>query len=369
MGLHVYVHIPYCISKCRYCSFSSVVTQHVPESRYIGALLAEAGRKTDLNEQEFSEIETLYIGGGTPTLFSPSGISDIIEGLNRLWGYAEDAEISIEANPETVKRPMAQDLKAAGINRVSIGIQSFSQRLLKYLGRIHSDQKARRSFETLRQSGFDNINIDLIYGIPSQSIEELENDLSMISALQPEHVSAYLLQHEAGSYFEKVPPCSDSLIERFFYTVIETLEQTGLEQYEISNFARLSHRCSHNLAYWQYMPYIGLGASAVSCPRQGLRLENIYDPEKYMKKMEARQDPAAHVDILSEKDIMFEKRFLALRTKQGIAMPDMPVDIPSDLYEITDNRCVLTTRGMLVSNEIFLKILESIQENPAPLNL
>jgi oxygen-independent coproporphyrinogen-3 oxidase len=361
MGLHVYVHIPYCISKCRYCSFSSVVTQNIPESRYIRALLREAGRKNDLHEQEFSEIETLYIGGGTPTALRPSGISAIVEGLDHLWGYAEDAEISIEANPETITRSMAQDLKATGINRISLGVQSFSERLLNYLGRVHGAPKAHRSFEALRQSGFDNINIDLIYGIPSQSMTELESDLSMIAVLQPEHVSAYLLQHEAGTFFEKVPPCPDAVIEKFFYTVIEILEQNGLEQYEISNFSIPSHRCRHNLAYWQYRFYIGLGASAVSCPRQGLRTENIHDPDKYMNQVENQQNPTAHIDRLCEKDIMFEKRFLALRTKQGIDMRDMPLDIPNNLYEIMDNRCVLTTRGMLVSNEIFLKILESLQ--------
>lgn len=352
MGVHVYVHVPFCIAKCRYCAFASIAEQNIPEERYVSAVLAEAhGRASEMETGQ--PIETLYFGGGTPTLLSPMAIGTMVERLHARSCLSDKAEISIEANPETITAEYAKALHAIGITRVSLGVQSFSNRLLKYLGRIHTSEKATRAYDYLRAAGFDNMNMDIIYAIPSETCSELEKDLDTLKQLEPDHVSAYLFQHEAP-YFEKVAPCQEELIERFFYAVIVSLEGCGLFQYEISNFARPDRQCAHNMAYWAYRPYLGLGAAAVSCLREGLRAHNTPDPHAFMERIENGRSPVGSIDRLSETDIAFEKKFLSLRTKRGILACDLPQDIPPDLYTIIDGRAVLTPKGMLLSDEIFV---------------
>ncbi len=353
MDGHIYIHIPFCLSKCRYCAFSSIVTREVPEDRYLMALFREAALYRDRGVFSSGSIQTLYIGGGTPTLFTPSGIKRLIEGLRNIWTFSEQAEISIESNPETLDLRYAKGLKGAGITRISMGAQSFSARLLKYLGRIHTPEKSVQGFLHLRDAGFDNINIDLILGVPGEKPEELETDLDWIEKLRPEHVSAYLLQHEPGTWFAGVKPCDEDKVATFFARVVDRLSIIGFQHYEISNYARPGFRCRHNMAYWAYKPYLGLGAASVSCIVEGKRWENVKDPYKYMTRIERGLDPVETVDSLDTKEIAFEKKFLSLRTDHGIDVKDMPEHLPLGLFEIKGNRAVLTKKGMLVSDEIF----------------
>jgi len=347
MSLHVYVHIPYCINKCRYCGFASTKNPDPPQDLYVNALLKEAKNiQTDK-----TAISTLFLGGGTPTLFSAESIGRIIEGLGAVLGYEKDAEISIEANPETISAKYALKLKSSGVNRVSLGVQSFSDRIVKFLGRVHNVKKSELAYSSIRRAGFDNINIDLMYAVPTQSFAELEHDLEMIEKLNPEHVSAYMFSPDT-KWGKSLAPLTDEVSERFFYYVAERLEASGINQYEISNFSKQGRECKHNISYWESMPYIGLGASAVSCT-DGIRYKNINDPEKYINAVMSNESPVEERESLSPEEKEFERKFLLLRTIKGVDVESMPSGIPDDLYKIVDNRAVLTKKGMLLSDEIF----------------
>jgi len=350
MGLHIYIHVPFCISKCRYCGFSSIENSNPPQDSYVKAVLAEAEMFIN-NLPADSRISTIYFGGGTPTLFSVQAIGKIINGLDSLWQIEADSEVSIEANPETISTDYALRLKAAGINRVSLGVQSFSNRLLGFLGRVHDSDKAINAFRSLRAAGFDNINIDMMYSIPTQKSSELKFDLKQITELNPEHVSAYMFSPDT-KWAQMIEPLPEDEVEYFFYTVLEKLSDNGLNQYEISNFARAGCQCRHNLAYWRYSPYIGLGAAAVSC-LNGIRSTNESKPERYMSLVLNNKRPVVSVDVLNNHTMDFEKKFLSLRTVYGIPEELMPKDIPSGLYEIRNGKAVLTPKGMLLSDEIF----------------
>jgi oxygen-independent coproporphyrinogen-3 oxidase len=350
VGLHIYIHVPFCISKCRYCGFSSVENSNPPQERYVKAVLAEAEMLIN-NLPVDSRISTIYFGGGTPTLLSSQAVGLVISGLHSLRQIEADSEVSIEANPETVSEDYALRLKAAGINRVSLGIQSFSDRLLGFLGRIHDSDKAVNAFRLLRAASFDNINIDMMYSIPTQKLYELEHDLKRISELDPEHVSAYMFSPDTR-WAQTVEPLPEDESEHFFYTVLEKLSGCGLNQYEISNFARAGYESRHNLAYWRYSPYIGLGAAAVSC-MNGIRSTNESEPERYMSLVFNNIRPVVSVDVLDNHTMDYEKKFLLLRTVYGIPEELMPKNIPSGLYEIRNGNAVLTPKGMLLSDEIF----------------
>ncbi len=347
--MHIYIHIPFCIAKCGYCGFASVAGRDVPEAAYIEALQLEIGRKADLI-RGLGPIETIYLGGGTPSLFSAAGLGSILEALDRVQSFTDDVEISMESNPETITDQKAADLLSVGFNRISMGAQSFSDRLLKYMGRIHSAQRTIEAYDSLRAAGHDNINLDLIYGLPVESRAELEHDLATLARLAPEHCSAYMFQHE-GSFTEVAPGPEGELAWQFL-RVLEALPAAGLAQYEISNFARPDFECRHNLAYWEYKPYVGLGAAAVESVTAGLRCRNLADPGRYLQapgEIESR-------DELSAEDIRFEKLFLALRTVRGIELAAMPVDVPRELYDVVGGRAVLNARGMLLSDEIFARL-------------
>jgi oxygen-independent coproporphyrinogen-3 oxidase len=354
--MHLYIHIPFCLEKCKYCAFASVVVRNIPEQRYIDAVLEEVEKLSQGQIGKKHKIDTLYLGGGTPTTIGVSQLGRLIENVDKIWPIKKNAEISTEANPETISPAYAKELKSTGINRISLGIQSFSERLLKYLGRIHSAEKAINAYHDLRDAGFENINIDLMYGIPIQKIEELEHDLEWVEKLSPEHVSAYLLQHETGTFFEDIPPCPEGTVEQFFYMVIEKLKEINIHQYEISNFAKKSFECRHNLSYWTYKSYLGLGAAAVSSPQSGIRWKNISDPSAYMKKIEQGETSVETCEHLSKEEVAFERKFLSLRTSKGIDAALMPANIPQDLYKIRNGIAVLTPKGMLVSNEILSRL-------------
>jgi oxygen-independent coproporphyrinogen III oxidase len=350
VGMHIYIHIPFCISKCRYCGFSSIKNPDPPQDNYVKAVLTEAEMVFN-SISSCSKISTIYFGGGTPTLFSTQAISRIINGLKSSWLIEVDSEVSIEANPETISEEYALGLRAAGINRVSLGIQSFSNRLLGFLGRVHDAKKALDAFKSLRRAGFDNINIDMMYSVPTQSSSELEYDLKQIGEISPEHVSAYMFSPDT-KWAQTTKPLPDDEVERFFFSVLDKMAGYGLNQYEISNFARAGYECRHNLAYWRYSPYIGLGAAAVST-MNGIRCTNTSDPGRYMSLVLDYKRPVISEEKLDEYTMDFEKRFLSLRTFYGIPEELMPKNIPPGLYEIRDGNAVLTPKGMLLSDEIF----------------
>jgi oxygen-independent coproporphyrinogen-3 oxidase len=353
MDVQIYIHVPYCIKKCRYCGFKSIENSFPPEGEYVRAVLDEAGIIKKSGSRK-DRISTIYIGGGTPTLFSPGAIGRLIEGLDRLWGIEASVEISIEANPETINKNISHGLKAAGINRISLGAQSFSDRLLGVLGRVHNSKKSFFAYDCLRAASFENINLDIIYAIPGQKMTDLVFDLKSLGELCPEHASFYMFSPDT-EWAKELEPLSDEITEKFFFMVIDGLNHIGFVHYEISNFSKPGYECRHNLGYWGYKPYIGLGAAAVSC-MNGIRTVNISDPGIYMLKVARGENPVKNREVLDTKTIEFEKKFLLLRTSSGIPSEMMPDGIPEDLFEIKQGRAVLTPKGMMVSNEIFLKL-------------
>ncbi len=351
MARHIYVHIPFCLKKCPYCAFASVAVDRIPQDEYIAALIAELDLKAV--ELPADRVATVFLGGGTPSMLSAGAIGRLLEALDRVWGMDGDAEISIEANPETVHLQWASDVRTAGINRISLGAQTFSDRLLAGLGRIHSAGRTIEAYDDLRAAGFDNLNLDIIYGIPEQTRPEVLADLDQVCRLAPEHVSAYMFQHEIGTAFETVSPQAEGVLEEFFYETLGTLRTAGLMQYEISNFARTGRQCRHNRAYWAYKAYVGLGAGAVDCRVTGRRERNIADPAEYMRRLRHGAAVVEEVDVLDEREMAFERDFLALRTIEGLPADRMPLAIPRKYYLIRDGRAVLTPEGMLVSDAIF----------------
>lgn len=349
MPQHVYVHIPYCLKKCSYCAFSSVENANPPAERYVAAVLAEAGRA----ECDRLPIETLYLGGGTPSLFGPQAIAGLIAGLERRWSLAADCEITIEINPETLDAAKAAGFRSAGVNRVSLGVQSLNDRQLKRLGRIHDASRSRAALATLRQAGFTNLSLDLIYAIPGQNLAELEADLSQLLALEPEHVSAYIFTHEEGTLFADAAPADEDLVAQSFYLVRERLQQAGYAAYEISNFARPGCESRHNRAYWAGEAYLGLGAAAVGRVRPERRYRNISDPEAYLRAVEQGLSAVAEIDHLDQAARDLERRFLSLRTAEGLALEEFPAGVPTECYRVADGRAVLTAAGLLISDEIF----------------
>jgi len=287
---HLYVHLPFCASRCGYCDFVTVVGRSGQHAAYVDALLVELALE---REALAPRLESVFLGGGTPTLTEPAAL----ERLLRALPPAE--EVTVEANPETVTPELAALLREAGVTRVSLGAQSFQQRLLDVLDRRARPADVRRAFRVLREAGFDNLSLDLIYGIPGQSRYDLEADLTEALALGPEHVSAYELEAKPGTRFTHAH--GDELarqaeaMEAYFERVVARLTEAGYRWYETANFCRDGRRARHNLAYWLGRDYLGLGIGAVSTV-DGLRWRNLPALPRYISALVDGQGAAAATD-------------------------------------------------------------------------
>lgn len=263
--LSLYIHIPWCIRKCPYCDFNShPLRGHVPTDHYTTRLLFDLEKQ--LAWLQNRPIESIFIGGGTPSLFPAEGYAHLFEQMRKYLNFKQDIEITLEANPGASERSRFYDYRQLGINRLSIGMQSLDDRYLKTLGRIHSSQDARQAFESARESGFNNINIDLMHALPGQSIADALVDLEQGLALKPEHVSWYQLTLEPNTYFYKYPPKipSNETAYKIQEKGIKMLESAGFKHYEVSAFHQAYRACRHNLNYWQFGDYLGIGAGAHS---------------------------------------------------------------------------------------------------------
>jgi oxygen-independent coproporphyrinogen-3 oxidase len=261
--LGLYVHIPWCIRKCPYCDFNShAANGSLPERPYIDALLADLDQ--DLPWVEGRTVGTVFIGGGTPSLFGPEAIHALLEGIARRIPLAPDAEITLEANPGTAESARFRGYRAAGVNRLSIGVQSFNPDHLERLGRIHGREEAIRAAHMATEAGFDHFNLDLMFGLPEQTVEQALADLRTALALNPAHLSFYQLTLEPNTLFHKYPPPlpGDETTWEMQRACQVLLAEGGFEQYEISAYARPGRRCRHNLNYWQFGDYLGIGAGA-----------------------------------------------------------------------------------------------------------
>jgi oxygen-independent coproporphyrinogen-3 oxidase len=317
MTRHLYVHLPFCAHRCGYCDFVTVVGRHGQHDAYVDALLGELALERELLAPD---IETLFLGGGTPTFTKPHALERLLIGL------PSAEEVTVEANPETVTQELARMLRRLGVNRVSLGVQSFRPGLLTVLDRVAQPDTVRRAFYHLRDAGFDNISFDLIYGIPGQSPADLEADLGDALALGPEHLSCYELEAKPGTRFthehgEELARQADAM-ESYFELVVATLTGNGYRWYETANFCREGDRdlrSRHNLAYWLGRDYLGLGIGAVSTI-EARRWRNTPRLRAYVEQVEAGDRPARELEPLPSDVQLRERVMLGLRLDEPLSV-------------------------------------------------
>lgn len=353
--LSLYVHFPWCVRKCPYCDFNSFAASgRIPEREYVVALLADLDQ--ELPRIDRRPITSVYFGGGTPSLFSPEALRLLLAGLQSRLGLVPHAEITLEANPGTVGRKKLAELRALGINRLSLGMQSFQPELLAALGRIHDRRAAVRAAEWAQAAGFENVNFDLLFGLPGQTMAQATSDIATVLDLAPAHVSYYQLTLEPGSYFFTHPPV---LPDEDFVAVMEqqgraALAKAGFRRYEISAHARPGRKCRHNLHYWRFGDYLGIGAgshskmTAVGRARVD-RFWKLNDPQEYMANA-ASPGRLAGQKVLTRQDLVLEFMLNALRLTSGFspelfsARTGLPREVLSEILIDAHSEGFLTVR-------------------------
>jgi oxygen-independent coproporphyrinogen-3 oxidase len=378
--LSVYVHFPWCVSKCPYCDFNShALREALPEDRYVNTLIDDLHAQVSHMERHAAprEIVSVFMGGGTPSLFSPAAIARVIEALRATLPMSPDAEITLESNPATVERGRFAEYRAAGINRVSLGAQSFDPAALKALGRIHKVEDVHRAAEELHGCGLANFNLDLMYALPAQSLAGALSDLTSALALQPAHLSHYQLTLEPGTVFAHNPPPlpDDDLAFAMQTECHAVLDRQGFAQYETSAFARPGRQCVHNLNYWNFGDYLGLGAGAhgkLTGVRNGdpviERSTHLREPRRYLAS--AADGPEWRV--VPQIDLPFEFMMNALRLMAGFSreqfsartglavetiQPTLADLVDEGLLEATDRGWRASPRGQLFLNDAIARFL------------
>jgi oxygen-independent coproporphyrinogen III oxidase len=357
---HLYVHIPFCPKVCPYCSFYKEASDRNKTQAFLDAVLAEAEI-----ERDGLQPHTVFFGGGTPTALSTPQLQYLIGGLRERIDFSEVREFTIEMNPATVSLEKAKAMLEQGVNRVSMGVQSWDPELLKTLGRVHSGPQARRSYEILREAGVPNVNLDLIFGIPGQSREQWLDSIRQTLALGPDHISAYCLTYEEDTEFferfqrgEMAP--EEGRDAGFFEMAMEEFEAAGYGQYEISNYAKPGRECLHNLGYWRARDYAGLGPSAVST-RGGWRRKNVADTAAYTKRVLGGEDRFESVERLDADIRRAELVSLGLRTREGIDAGILDRTKTRQLESgglifLAEGRAILTRQGRLLADEIEVEL-------------
>ncbi len=374
----IYLHIPFCKSRCSYCDFATDVYKNEETvERYVSALVKEV-QSSEFKVQSSNpkiEVDTIYFGGGTPSLLSAKQIERIFVEIYKKFAVDENAEITLEMNPATVSLEKLRGFKSLGINRASFGVQTFNDRSLKLLARGHDSNDARKTFELLRKSGFENISFDLIAGLPHQTLEDWENNLTEAMNLKPEHISLYILEiHEGTPLAEQIrssrqPLPNDDLAGEMYELMLEKLGKNNYEQYEISNFSQKGFESKHNNKYWEFAPYFSFGVSAHSFDGKNRRWANERDTNKYVSLIENEKSPIVEDYELDEETLRGEYIFLQLRLNKGLNLQEFRkkfgFDLMSkyekelselfelELIEIINKNLCLTEKGRLFSNEVF----------------
>ena len=378
MQAGVYLHIPFCRSRCSYCAFQTEVYKSGEAvERYVSALTKEIEnfqlQKSEIrNPKSKISIDTVYFGGGTPSLLTPNQLEKILNTICKNFSVSTDAEITLEINPATVTLKSLQEYKILGVNRASFGAQTFDDTELKRLGRRHSAQDVRETIELLRKAGFANVSFDLIAGLPRQSLKDWEKNLDEALRLAPEHLSLYLLEiHEATPLAEQIrsgrqPLPDEELAAEMYELMLEKVATKGFEQYEISNFCQSGFESKHNSKYWLCEPVFAFGCSAHSFDGTKIRWANERDRVKYVEAIESK---GAAVSEQNEINAQSEFVFLGLRLTKGVCLDEYKnrfgIDLreeyaeelklleEAELIEFDKNRLKLTRRGFLFSNEVF----------------
>jgi len=377
----LYLHIPFCHTRCHYCDFNTYAGMLPLREPYVKALVKEialAGTMAQHSDGTKRRSRTIFFGGGTPSLLTVAQITRLLDACFASFAVDDDAEITMEANPGTLDQEQLRGIRAAGINRLSMGAQSFDAELLQKLGRIHTPEEITQAVEFARAAGFTSINIDFMFGLPGQTLQHWRETLDSALALRPEHLSLYSLIIEEGTPFHswvdegRITPGDEDLCADMYEYADERLRNAGYENYEISNWALPGHHSRHNLTYWQNLPYIGMGAGAYST-FGGRRFSNIREPLEYIKAVNAQRLPEADSELIERELEMSETAFLALRTAMGLHLPTFaqrfsqpfaqfvgdrlqPVE-EAGLLEHEDDWLRLSKRGRLLGNEVFLRLL------------
>ncbi|CAN5632163.1 radical SAM family heme chaperone HemW [soil metagenome] len=380
----VYIHIPFCKSRCSYCDFATDVFKNEETvERYVNALVTEISnfkfqilpKTKNQKPKTKNQIDTIYFGGGTPSLLQPRQLEKILDVVHEKFSVDKDSEITMEMNPATVTIETLKDYKLLGINRASFGAQTFDDTELKRLGRRHTAQDVRETIELLRNANYENVSFDLIAGLPRQTLPDWERNLTEALKLDPEHISLYLLEiHEGTPLAEQIrserqPLPDEDLAGEMYLMMLEKLAAKNYEQYEISNFSRIGFESKHNLKYWTFAPYFSFGVSAHSFDGNNLRWANERDTFQYVKKIESDNSPIVEKTELDETTRRAEYAFLRLRLNEGIDLIDYKnkfgIDLvkeysedlarlqEADLIEISENNLRLSKKGRLYSNEVF----------------
>jgi oxygen-independent coproporphyrinogen-3 oxidase len=390
----IYIHIPFCARKCTYCAFNTTDYFEDLAARYIAAVRGEiqsSGERLAERYQHRLAVDTIYFGGGTPSIVEAEQLAQLIAACHAAFDVAAGAEVTIEINPSTFTREKIAGWLAGGINRASVGVQSFIDEELAALSRTHTATDARRTFAALREAGFDNISLDLIAGLPGQSLADWRFNLQEALRLDPEHLSLYLLEVKEGTQLyaqlkrgQRPPPDDDTAAE-MYRMICAATRQAGYEQYEISNFARLEpelwkgmgsapsrFRSQHNLKYWTGAAFYGMGCGAHSYDTRA-RWVNLLKTENYIAAIAERRQAIAERHELEDKDRAAEALFMGLRLSEGVALEafrdeygvnvlarygdELPRLCDAGLIQIHDGRIILTDKGRLLSNEVFVLLI------------
>ena len=375
--LGLYIHIPFCVTKCKYCDFNSFKIDLNEKIKYLNYL----GEEMKLYKEEIKnrEIDSVFVGGGTPSILNENEINILFEKIKENFNIKSNAEITMECNPGTLTLNKLKIMKKSGVNRLSIGLQAVQNHHLKYIGRIHTFEEFEKNYHDAKQMGFDNINIDLMYALPNQSREDWMESLEKVVKLNPTHISAYsLILEENTELFKMYERDEFNLldentdIEMYEYT-IDYLKSHGYNQYEISNYAKDNFECKHNVLYWKCEEYVGIGASA-SGYFNGIRYNNICELDNYEKMILEGEKPIEWEEKLSIKDEIEESIFLGLRMNEGIQISDFKEKYNFDfekeykneieklskmeLIEIDNNLMKLTQKGREISNSVFVEFIK-----------
>lgn len=379
-GLGIYVHIPFCVKKCSYCDFLSMTGDEKTKENYCRALAEEIESYREIAGSYC--VNTIYFGGGTPSLLKPGQIQEILNKIRDVFSiFGEEIEITLEVNPGTVDQAKWKQYKRMGINRISMGLQSCDNAMLKKIGRIHTYEEFLENYKMARQCGIENISVDVMSALPGQTVEQFQKTLETVGELKPEHISSYSLIIEEGTLFEqwygedghKKEELPSEEKEREMYELTgKVLGKYGYERYEISNYARAGFESKHNSSYWTGVPYLGIGLGASSY-FQGERYENIRDLKSYIQCAENRELRICNVEKIGVREAMEEFMFLGLRRMCGVSENDFmkKFQIPllkvygkvvqklekQGLLKLEGDRLSLTSLGIDVSNYVFSEFL------------
>jgi putative oxygen-independent coproporphyrinogen III oxidase len=382
----LYVHFPWCLAKCPYCDFAVSVAKPIPGRRYRTALLQELALRQEAHPAwATGPLDSVYLGGGTPSLWAPSEVQALLEGVRRLLPWRAGAEVTLEANPEVADVERLSGYRAAGVNRLSLGVQSFDKNTLRTLGRAHGPLDGRRAVEAARQAGFDNVSLDVILGVMGQSLASAVKDARAAAALLPDHLSAYVLTVEREALAEEtvfarrlrtgqlaLPP--DALVADMVEAVADVLGEAGFVRYEVSNYARGGKHSQHNALYWTGGEYLALGAGATGFFRQGeggVRTASHRSTERWFVDVEAGRLPDAEREALGTGELFRERLMLGLRFTGGLDVERLVKESgqPSRKTELAalqaqglgeqraDGRFRLTRRGLLLHSDVCARLL------------